>query len=125
MPARQPCAPSLKRPESPVSHRSVRLIVVASATASIADEAAARLRRDGSVVYVTHSADGCLRVATSVAPDVVLLDPAMPGRLVNFLRVHPATAQAQILYLDAAPRRAIRPRRGVTSPPAAAGPHAA
>jgi hypothetical protein len=44
------------------------LIVVASASAGVAEEAAARLRRDGNVVYVTHSAQGCLRVATSVAP---------------------------------------------------------
>ena len=56
-----------------VPRRDVLLIVVASASAAVAEEAAARLRLDGSVVYVTHSAAGCLRVATSISPDVVLI----------------------------------------------------
>jgi DNA-binding NarL/FixJ family response regulator len=79
--------------------RSVPLIVVASASAAFANEVAARLRRQGNVVYVTRSADGCLRVATSVAPDVVLIDPAFPRRLEQLLRAHPGTAHAQILHL--------------------------
>jgi DNA-binding response OmpR family regulator len=80
--------------------RNIPLIVVASTSASLAENVAASLRRDGSVVYVTHSAEGCLRVATSVAPDVVLLDPALPGRLENMLHAHPASAGAQIMHLS-------------------------
>jgi DNA-binding response OmpR family regulator len=100
--------------------------VVASATASVAEDVAARLRRAGNVVYVTHSAGGCLRVATNVAPDVVLLDPALPHRLVGLLRAHPATAQAQILHLDeAAARPIVRVRPALTRPPVSADPHAA
>jgi CheY-like chemotaxis protein len=101
--------------------RSVPLIVVASASAGVAEEAAARLRRDGNVVYVTHSAQGCLRVATSVAPDMVLLDPRLPSRLIGFLRAHPATADAQILHLGDALRPAIRHGRALTVP--ATAPH--
>ena len=101
------------------------LIVVASASAAVAEGVAARLRRDGSVVYVTHSAEGCLRVATSVAPDVVLLDPALPARLVRFLKAHPASAHAQILHLDVPHPAPVRVPRPLTSPPAKAGPHAA
>jgi hypothetical protein len=52
------------------------------------------------VVYATHSQGGCLRVATNVAPDVVLLDPALPGRLEQLLRAHPATARARIVRLS-------------------------
>src|SRR5438477_6644681 len=54
-----------------VPRRAVLLIVVASASAGLAEDAAARLREDGSVVYVTHTAEGCLRVATSISPDIV------------------------------------------------------
>jgi DNA-binding response OmpR family regulator len=100
--------------------RSVPLIVVASASAALADDIAARLRLDGSVVYVTHSAAGCLRVATSIAPDVILLDPTLPRRLEDLLHAHPASAAAQILHLTA-PRSA----RHIPRVPVAAGPHAA
>jgi DNA-binding response OmpR family regulator len=80
--------------------RSVPLIVLASTATAMAEEVAARLRRDGNVVYVTHSAEGCLRVATSVMPDVVLLDPRFPPRLERLLRAHPSSAGAQILHLS-------------------------
>ncbi len=79
--------------------RSVPLIVVASTTASFAEDVAARLRRDGSIVYVAHSLQGCLRVATSVAPDLVLLDPEFPPRLEALLNAHPTSARATILHL--------------------------
>jgi DNA-binding response OmpR family regulator len=90
--------------------RSVPLIVIASASAEFANEVAARLRRQGNVVYVTHSPEGCLRVATSVAPDMVLIDPAFPQRLERLLRAHPGSAQTQILHLtrDSGVRPAIR-----------------
>ena len=104
-----------------VPRRNVLLIVVASATAAVAEEVAARLRLDGSVVYVAHSAQGCLRVATSISPDMVVLDPALPRRLEALLRAHPATVGAEILHLEPA-RRIPRPIR---TPTPAADPHAA
>jgi DNA-binding response OmpR family regulator len=79
--------------------RRVPLIVVASTSASFAEEVAAPLRRDGSIVYVAHSLHGCLRVATSVAPDLVLLDPEFPPRLERLLNAHPTSAHATILHL--------------------------
>ena len=82
--------------------RHVPLIVIASVTASsLADAVATQLRREGNVVYVTHSADGCLRVATSVGPDLVLLDPDLPRprRLEQLLRAHPRCAGTRILHL--------------------------
>jgi len=107
--------------------REIPLIVVASASASVAEEVASRLRLAGNVVYVAHSAAGCLRVATSVSPNIVLLDPALPARLIGFLRAHPATAGAQILHLEGS--EVLRPPlaawRPAASPPAVVGPHAA
>lgn len=82
--------------------RSVPLIIVASSSAYAADQIAARLRRNGAVVYATHSADGCLRVATSVAADLVLLDPALASkRLEQLLHAHPTSGHARIMHLSA------------------------
>jgi CheY-like chemotaxis protein len=78
------------------------LIVVASPSAGVADEIAHRLKQDGAIAYATHSAQGCLRVATSVHPDIVLLDPALPSRLQRLLKAHPASAQARVLRLTRA-----------------------
>ena len=57
-----------------------QMIVVASEQPGLADAVAARLQHDGAIAYATHSANGCLRVATSVAPDIILLDPKLPPR---------------------------------------------
>ena len=81
----------------------VPLVVIgigSHALADLADSVAAQLRREGNVVYVTHGAEGCLRVATSVATDVVLLDPALPDRLERLLKAHPLSAHARILHLS-------------------------
>ena len=90
--------------------RSVPLIVLASTSTALSDEVATRLRRGGNVVYITHSAEGCLRVATSVMPDVVLLDPRLPRRLEQLLRAHPSSAGAQILHLTKASLAALETR---------------
>jgi hypothetical protein len=116
--------PEQLRRHRDVPRRDVLLIVVASATATVGEEVAARLRLDGSVVYVVHSAQGCLRVATSISPDIVVLDPALPRRLEALLRAHPATSAAQILHLEPA-RPATRVPRPLRSPTPAADPHAA
>ena len=91
-----------------MTKRSVPLIVVASTSGPYAENVAARLRQDGSVVYVTHSMHGCLRVATSVAPDLVLLDPEFSPRLEQLLNAHPTSARATVLHLteERAPRPA-------------------
>jgi DNA-binding response OmpR family regulator len=107
-----------------MSFRRVPLIVIASVSAALADSVAQQLRREGNVVYITRSADGCLRVATSVGPDVVLLDPSLPGprRLERLLKAHPKSASARVLHLcEGMPRPGFVLQRA----PVAAGPHAA
>jgi DNA-binding response OmpR family regulator len=102
--------------------RRVPLIIVASAALELAESVAAQLRSEGNVVYVAHSAEGCLRVATSVGPDLVLLDPALPPRLEQLLKAHPTSAGAQILHLaEGMPR----PTYKVKKAPITADPHAA
>ncbi len=79
-----------------------RMIVVASEQPGLADAIAARLQHGGAIAYATHSAGGCLRVATSVAADVILLDPKLPARLERLLHAHPTSAHAHVLHLSAA-----------------------
>jgi hypothetical protein len=61
-----------------------------------------RLREEGMVVCVTQDLPGCLRVATSVGPDVVLIDPRIPRRLEQLLRAHPVSSAASIRWLSEA-----------------------
>ena len=100
--------------------RSVPVIVVASARGDTADEVASRLRRDGAVVLTAHSAKGCLRVATSVGPDVVLLDPELPPRVERLLRAHPASARARLLHLAQDGQTGPRSPVGLPGPQATA-----
>lgn len=81
------------------SSRHTPVVIVASADASRAERLASQLRAEGRVAYATHSAGGCLRVATVVGPDLVLLDPAMPGRVAGLLKAHPATAHTAVMRL--------------------------
>jgi DNA-binding response OmpR family regulator len=76
------------------------IIVVASEREDTADEVARRLRREGAVVLATHSMHGCLRVATSVRPDIVVLDAHLPPRLERLLRAHPTSAGARLFHLS-------------------------
>jgi hypothetical protein len=105
-----------------LSVRQIPLVVVGCASAALANNVALQMRRQGNVVYVAHTADGCLRVAVSVEPDMILLDSAFPGRLEKLLKAHPASAHAEIFHLpEDPPRVSTRPAREV----ATAGPHAA
>ena|SRR5947209_16601567 len=108
-----------------MSGRHVPLILVASASSAVAESLAHQLRDDGNVVYVAHSAEGCLRVAVSVGPDVILMDPALvnAGRFEALIKAHPMCAATQVLHLS---DRTARPHfRLPRATPATAGPHAA
>jgi DNA-binding response OmpR family regulator len=78
------------------------LVLVASPDRALAAHVAELMRNSGSVACTAHSADGCLRVATSVGPDLVILDPRLSTRneLENRLRAHPVSAAAQIVPLS-------------------------
>lgn len=92
-------------PESPSHTVRPRLVLVASADRGAADDLAERLRTDDTIAYAAHSWDGCLRLATSVGPDLVLLDPALPHRLEGLLKAHPRTAGARVVRLSNATMR--------------------
>ena len=73
-----------------------KLVVIASPHNARADQLAVKLREHGLVVYVLRTTDGCLRVATAVGPDAVLLDPDFPPRVEQLLRAHPISGAALI-----------------------------
>jgi CheY-like chemotaxis protein len=80
---------------------SAALVLVASPDRALAARVAERMRSTGSAACTAHSAAGCLRVATAVGPDVVMLDPriATRGELEKRLRAHPVSASADIVAL--------------------------
>ena len=90
---------------SPTGHRVRPLVLVASPHEDLAKQLIAIMERSGSVVCVARSAAGCLRVATAVGPDVVLLDACLPRGLEGMLRSHPATAAATLVRLSTSDRR--------------------
>jgi CheY-like chemotaxis protein len=57
------------------------------------------LRAQGAVVYQARTPAGCLRVATAVRPDVILLPRGFPRRVARLLRQHPTSAGARIVWL--------------------------
>ncbi len=107
---------------SATERRRVPLVLVASGDAATADEVARRLRRDGATAYAVHSVEGCLRVATAVGPDIVLLDPRLPRRLETLLRAHPRSAHAELVHLSADTVReaGVTAESGIWLSPAAA-----
>ena len=77
--------------------RARPLVLVATPDAELAERLVDDVRRTGSVACLARSAAGCLRVATSVGPDIVLLDSRLPDRLPRRLCAHPATAASTIV----------------------------
>jgi CheY-like chemotaxis protein len=99
-----------------VRRRSPRLVLVASPNAALIDQISERVRKAGCVACCARSAAGCLRVATAVAPDVVLLDAAFPQAFERMLRSHPSTAAAEVLRLSASIVSGQPPRRLTNNP---------
>lgn len=53
-------------------------------------------RDQGAVVVQARDDGGCLRVATAVGPDIIVLDNTASRRLLKLLAAHPVSARAQI-----------------------------
>lgn len=67
------------------------------------------LRQEGMRVVLALGERACLRVATAVHPDIILLDPRLPRALLSLLRAHPQARTAQISWSPALDRRSRRP----------------
>jgi hypothetical protein len=77
------------------------LVLIASEDGELVGALVARLALSAVTVVGARSADGCVRVATSVGPDVILLDAALPHTVDGLLRAHPVSAPARIHRLSA------------------------
>jgi CheY-like chemotaxis protein len=80
--------------------REQALVLVASTDSALVDRVTETVRSTGAATCRASSAAGCLRVATAVGPDVVLLDARFPPKLERLLRAHPATAGSDIVRLQ-------------------------
>ena len=76
--------------------RTIPLLVIGVASREASEPLATVMREEGAFVLITEGERACLRVATSVGPDVVLLDPRLPRTLLSLLRAHPMSRRAQI-----------------------------
>jgi hypothetical protein len=79
-------------------HRGVPLVVIGAVERAAAEPLAALVRGEGAVVLVVEGERACLRVATAVGPDLVLVDPRLSRGLVSLLRAHPFSSRAQVSY---------------------------
>jgi hypothetical protein len=93
-----------------------KIVLVASNEPRRVDEIVARLRQTGVTAYAAHSSGGCLRVATSIGPDLVLLDPSLPRRVEQLLKAHPTSARARVLRLSEAALREASVALGPIAP---------
>jgi len=74
-----------------------------------------RLRNNSTVVCVGVDLQVCVQVATSVRPDVIMIDSRVPRHLERLLRAHPACGQASIRWLNEPGAVARRPARGAVA----------
>jgi hypothetical protein len=83
------------------AQRNRSLVVVLGLDQAQTEAEATRWRKRGAVVMRAHDPGGCLRIATAVSPDRIVLDRRVPHRLVRLLEAHPISAAARIEWLPA------------------------
>ncbi|HEX8968913.1 MAG TPA: hypothetical protein VF937_13595 [Chloroflexota bacterium] len=89
--------------------RSTYLVLVLALDLASRDAAVRYWNDHGAVVMCARDAGGCLRVATAIGPDIVVLDTRVGGGLVRLLRAHPLSARARIEWLSGrTPRPVMR-----------------
>jgi hypothetical protein len=81
--------------------RTVPLVVIGVSLRADAEPLATRLREEGAIALVAQGERACLRVATALGPDQVLLDPRLSRPLLSLLRAHPLSRRAQICWSSA------------------------
>lgn len=84
--------------------RSRPLVLVCSFDEELGQALLSDVRRLGMAACIARSASGCLRVATAIGPDLLLLDARFPVSLERLLRSHPATAGMAVVRVPALER---------------------
>ena len=57
-------------------------------------------RDQGAIVVHARDDGGCLRVATAVGPDIIILDDTASSRLLKLLAAHPVSGRALIHWVQ-------------------------
>jgi hypothetical protein len=76
--------------------RTTPLVLIVALDRAVADSAVERWHAEGAVVVQARHASGCLRVATAIGPDIIILDRRLPPELHALLSAHPVSARARI-----------------------------
>jgi CheY-like chemotaxis protein len=79
--------------------RARALVLVCTAHADLTQQLLAQVSAANLVACVAHGVAGCLRVATAVGPDLIVVDASVPGRVIDMLRSHPSCRTARIIRL--------------------------
>jgi hypothetical protein len=83
-------------PES--SNRTVPLALLGIIDPVTAEPVAALLRAEGVGLAMALGDRSCLRMATALYPDIILLDPRLPRTLLTLLHAHPLSKRAYISW---------------------------
>jgi hypothetical protein len=81
------------------TRRNRPLVLVLGVDASSTACATQFWHDQGAVVMHTRDNGGCLRVATAVGPDIIVVDNTASSRLLKLLAAHPVSARARIQWL--------------------------
>lgn len=83
------------------TNREVPLVLLGGTDPAALQRLALLMRQEGMGVALALGERGCLRVATALSPDIILLDPRLPRALLNLLRAHPLAKHADIGWSEA------------------------
>jgi hypothetical protein len=82
-------------------NRAVPLVLLGVSDDAALEPVATLLGCEGMGLVVALGESACLRVASAVRPDVILLDPRLPRALLSLLRGHPLLRSTQISWSQA------------------------
>jgi len=74
------------------------LVLVAVTQDPLAQQCVGAWANAGAITMRAHDAQSCVRVATAVGPDVIVLDQRLPGRLAGLLKAHPVSRTARLEF---------------------------
>jgi DNA-binding response OmpR family regulator len=87
--------------EQHTSRREVPLVMLGGTDPQAVKTVARVMQQEGMGVAGALGDKACLRVASALAPDIILLDPRLPRALLSLLRAHPMSRSAQISWCHA------------------------
>lgn len=82
-------------------NRATPLVLLGVTEYASAEPIAMLLKREGMGLAFALGERACVRVAAAVSPDIILLDPRLPRPLLNLLRAHPLSKDAQVSWSQA------------------------